>query len=56
MRFKICHSISIAGLFLAFALVAAPCAMAGPSDLNLVCSGNSYGKEGDPFPTTEPAA
>ena len=27
--------------------------MAGSSDLDLVCSGNSYGKEGDPFPTTE---
>jgi hypothetical protein len=54
MRFKICHSISaIAGLFLAFAPFAAPCAMAVPSDLDLVCSGNSYGKDGDPFPTTE---
>ncbi|MGB7046549.1 MAG: hypothetical protein WBD65_17125, partial [Methylocella sp.] len=54
MRFKICHSISaIAGLFLAFAPFAAPCAMAEPSDLDLVCSGNSYGKLGDPFPTTE---
>jgi hypothetical protein len=54
MRFKICHPISaIAGLFLAFAPFAAPCAMAEPSDLDLVCSGNSYGKDGDPFPTTE---
>jgi hypothetical protein len=54
MRFKICHSISaIAGLFLAFAPFAAPCAMAEPSDLDLVCSGNSYRKLGDPFPTTE---
>jgi hypothetical protein len=54
MRFKICHSISsIAGLFLAFASFAAPCAMAGPADLDLVCSGSSYAKKGDPFPTSE---
>src|SRR3984893_11810528 len=54
VRIKICHSISaIAGLFLAFAPFAAPCAMAEPADLDLVCSGNSYGKDGDPFPTTE---
>ena len=52
MRFKTSHSVStIAGFFVA----AAPftCTMAGPSDLDLVCSGNSYGKLGDPFPTTE---
>ncbi len=27
--------------------------MAGPSDLDLVCNGNSYGKGGDLFPTSE---
>jgi hypothetical protein len=54
MRFQICHSISaVAGLFLALAPSVAPCAMAGQSDLDLVCSGNSYGKGGDPFSTTE---
>jgi hypothetical protein len=51
MRFKIRPSIPIvSALVLAFA---APCAVAGPSALDLVCSGNSYGKEGNPFPTTE---
>lgn len=54
MRSKICHSLSaIAGVFLAFAPITAPCAKAAPSDLDLVCTGNSYGKGGDPFPTTE---
>jgi hypothetical protein len=28
-------------------------AVAGAADLNLVCSGNSYAKEGSPFPTVE---
>jgi hypothetical protein len=51
MRFKIRSSIPTAtALVLAFA---APCAVASPSALDLVCSGNSYGKEGNPFPTTE---
>jgi hypothetical protein len=54
MRFKISHSIpAIAGLFLAFAPFAAPYTMAGSSDLDLVCSGNSYSKLGDPYPTPE---
>ena len=54
MRFKIGHSTSgLAGILLTFVLLIAPCAMAGQSDLDLVCTGNSYGKEGDPFPTTE---
>lgn len=39
--------------FLALAALAATGAIAGAADLNLVCSGNSYGKEGDPFPTAE---
>lgn len=51
MPSKICHSISAAAVF--FLAFAAPCAAAGPSDLDLVCSGNSYGKEGNPFPTPE---
>jgi hypothetical protein len=54
MRLKISHSISvIAGLFLAFAPLAAPYTIAGPSGLDLVCSGNSYRKLGDPFPIPE---
>jgi hypothetical protein len=54
MRFRISYCISaIAGLFLAFAPFASPCTLASPSDLDLVCSGNSYGKTGNPFPTTE---
>ena len=54
MRSKNWHSITaIAGVFLAFLSITAPCAKAGPSDLDLVCTGNSYGKGGDPFPATE---
>jgi len=54
MRFKIGHSISVlAGVFLTFVPLIAPGAVAGPSALDFVCSGNSYGKTGDPFPTSE---
>lgn len=41
------------GLLVAFALLDAPRAEADPSALDLACSGNSYGKAGDPFPTAE---
>ncbi|ARN81492.1 hypothetical protein [Methylocystis bryophila] len=46
---------AIAGFSLAFFVVATPCASAGSSasDLDLVCTGNSYAKANDPFPTTE---
>ncbi len=37
---------------LASALLAASCVLAEAADLNLVCTGNSYGKDG-PFPTVE---
>lgn len=50
MRFEISP---IAGFSFAAVLLAASCAIAQPADLDLVCSGNSYGKEGDPYPTTE---
>jgi hypothetical protein len=40
----------VAALISAFGI---PCAQAAPSPLDLTCSGNSYGKEGNPFPTTE---
>ncbi|SFK62685.1 hypothetical protein [Methylocapsa palsarum] len=40
---------------LAAGLAFAPLATSGAiaANLNLVCSGNSYAKEGDPFPTVE---
>jgi len=54
MQINIPHSITaLTGLFVAFAPITIPCAMTEPSDLDLVCSGNSYGSTGDPFPTTE---
>ncbi len=43
----------LAGAALACASVsAATCALAGEDDLDLVCTGNSYQKDG-PFPTVE---
>jgi len=54
MQINTAHSITaLTGLFVAFTPIAISCAMAEPSDLDLVCSGNSYGSTGDPFPTTE---
>jgi hypothetical protein len=47
---------AVTGVLLAFAVVAAPGAMAEPAALDLSCSGNSYGKTGDPFPTAETVA
>lgn len=46
---------AIAGFSLAFLALSAPCARAGssPTELDLVCTGNSYTKANDPFPTTE---
>jgi hypothetical protein len=52
--FEFCPTRSAAGGFLlAFAACTAFPAVAGPSALDLTCSGNSYGKEGNPFPATE---
>ncbi len=57
MRPRNYHSISvISGLFFAFALFAAPCSVAEQPKLDLVCTGNSYGKEGNLFPTSETAS
>jgi len=54
MRFRICPRISTGTqIFLAFAAFATTSALAGPSALDLACSGNSYTKTGDPFPTPE---
>jgi hypothetical protein len=54
MRFRVFHSISaVAALFVAFAPFAPLRAIAAQSDLDLICSGNSYGKEGDALPTAE---
>jgi hypothetical protein len=39
--------------FVASAILVVTGAVAGAADLNLVCSGNSYAKEGNPFPAVE---
>ncbi len=41
------------GLSLALTLTGATCAIANGPALDLVCSGNSYAKNGDPYPTAE---
>jgi hypothetical protein len=52
--FRIGRAMSAATVFvLACAAFAAFPAAAGAASLDLVCSGNSYGKEGDPFPTPD---
>ncbi len=51
MGFGACRSIAaVTALIAAFAATGA---MAQPAALDLACSGNSYAKTGDPFPTTE---
>jgi hypothetical protein len=45
------RSLGIVGAL--FVAVAGLGAAAGPTDLDLVCSGNSYSKLGDPFPDRE---
>lgn len=51
MPVKMCRSLpALAALF---TVLASGGTSAAPSSLNLVCSGNSYSKLGDPFPTPE---
>jgi len=47
---------TVTGFLVVFAALTAPRAMAEPAALDLSCSGNSYEKTGDPFPTAETVA